>query len=89
MHYSHVYPFLFEGILPLVQKYFDIGNSKASLLQTVFVCAYMVFAPVFGYLGDRVSRKYVMAVGILLWTVFTFVGSLMGPNVSTSLITEV
>lgn len=66
------------GVLTLIQKYFgNIGNKKAGLLQTVFVCCYMVFAPVFGYFGDRYSRKYVMAIGIVIWSVMTFAGSLV------------
>ena len=67
----------------MIQKYFgNIGNKKAGLLQTVFVCCYMVFAPVFGYFGDRYSRKYVMAIGIVIWSVMTFAGSLVDDTVS-------
>ena len=35
----------------------------------------MVFAPLFGYLGDRVSRKYIMAFGITVWSINTYAGS--------------
>ncbi|CAG2066961.1 unnamed protein product, partial [Timema podura] len=35
----------------------------------------MVFAPLFGYLGDRYSRKYIMAFGITLWSLTTLLGS--------------
>ena len=34
------------------------------LLQTAFVVCYMLFAPVFGYLGDRYSRKWILGIGI-------------------------
>ena len=71
-----------SGVLPKIQHWFDIGDERAGLLQTVFVCSYMVFAPVFGYLGDRFSRKLVMAIGISIWSVTTFSGSLMGHDVS-------
>ena len=37
----------------------------------------MVFAPVFGFLGDRYNRKAVMVVGISLWAIATLVGSYM------------
>merc|ERR1719422_759169 len=37
----------------------------------------MIFAPIFGYTGDRHSRKLIMAFGVFLWTVFTIVGSFM------------
>ena len=37
----------------------------------------MLFAPVFGYLGDWYSRKYLMAAGVFLWSVLTFLSSLI------------
>ena len=45
------------------------------LLQTAFIASFMVFAPLFGYLGDRYSRKAIMAAGVFLWSVFTLIGS--------------
>lgn len=63
-----------------LQKYFKIGDDKTGLLQTVFVLSYMVFAPLFGYLGDRYSRKLIMAGGVFLWSVTTFCGSFMQVN---------
>lgn len=70
--------FTVSSVLTQIQTYYDIHKTKAGLLQTVFVCAYMVFAPIFGYLGDRFPRKYVMAIGISIWSATTFAGSLMG-----------
>ncbi|OQR66258.1 protein spinster1-like [Tropilaelaps mercedesae] len=35
----------------------------------------MIFAPVFGYLGDRYSRKILMAGGVLFWSITTLLGS--------------
>lgn len=63
------------GLLKEVKDDFKIEDDYAGLLQTVFVIAYMVFAPMFGYLGDRYSRKNIMAYGVALWCVTTFVGS--------------
>ena len=45
------------------------------LLQTAFIASFMIFAPLFGYLGDRYSRKAIMAAGVFLWSVFTLIGS--------------
>ena len=47
----------------------------AGILQTGFVVSYMLFAPLFGYLGDRYSRKAIMAFGVFLWSIFTLIGS--------------
>lgn len=73
--------FIVSGVLGDVKKEFDIGDDKAGLLQTVFVVAYMVFAPIFGYLGDRYSRRTIMAFGVALWSLTTFFGSFIGVSI--------
>ena len=65
------------GVLPDIQKHFDIQDDKAGLLQTAFVVSYMIFAPIFGYLGDRYNRKIIMAGGVLMWSLTTLIGSYM------------
>lgn len=65
------------GILTEIQKDFSIKEDKAGLLQTAFVLSYMICAPVFGYLGDRYSRRYIMACGVSLWCLTTYLGSFM------------
>jgi len=59
-------------------KSFNITQDKyLGLLQTAFVVCYMMFAPVFGYLGDRYSRKWLLAIGISFWSLSTLIGSFM------------
>lgn len=45
----------------------------------MFICSYMVLAPVFGYLGDRYNRRIIMSVGITFWSVVTL-GSSFTPK---------
>ena len=42
----------------------------------------MVFSPLFGFLGDRYVRKYLMAFGITFWAGITFAGSFIQSDVS-------
>lgn len=63
------------GVLEDVKNFYDINNGEAGLLQTSFIISYMVLSPVFGYLGDRYNRKYIMASGILFWSIVTLAGS--------------
>lgn len=65
------------GILTKIQAYFKLGDDEGGLLQTAFVLSYMLFAPFFGYLGDRYSRRYIMAFGVFLWSLTTLIGSFM------------
>ena len=74
-----------SGLLDAIQKYFGIedNNSAAGLLQTVFICSYMILAPIFGYMGDRYKRKYIMAAGIFIWSATVYLSTLLDENVST------
>ncbi|XP_032803122.1 protein spinster homolog 1 [Petromyzon marinus] len=63
--------FTVAGILVQIQNYFSINNTMSGLLTTVFICSYMLLAPIFGYLGDRFNRKMIMSVGIAVWSVTT------------------
>uniref|UniRef100_A0A8C1L9H2 Sphingolipid transporter 2 n=1 Tax=Cyprinus carpio TaxID=7962 RepID=A0A8C1L9H2_CYPCA len=63
------------GVLLDIQKHFEVGDSGAGLLQTVFICSFMVAAPIFGYLGDRFNRKIILSCGIFFWSFVTLLSS--------------
>ncbi|KAM6906954.1 protein spinster homolog 3 [Xenentodon cancila] len=62
------------GVLSTIQDFFHISDSTAGLLQTVFICSFLLLAPLFGYLGDRYNRKYIMIGGLSVW-ILTAAGS--------------
>ena len=66
---------LSAGVLEDVQKFYSINNAQAGLLQTSFIMSYMLLSPIFGYLGDRYNRVYIMAAGVLFWSLITLAGS--------------
>jgi MFS family permease len=53
----------------------------SSLLSTVFICSFMVAAPIFGYLGDRFNRKVILSCGIFFWSAVTFSSSFIPQQV--------
>ncbi|XP_075296278.1 sphingosine-1-phosphate transporter SPNS2 isoform X3 [Opisthocomus hoazin] len=63
------------GVLLDIQQHFGLKDSGAGLLQTVFICSFMVAAPIFGYLGDRFNRKIILSCGIFFWSAVTFSSS--------------
>uniref|UniRef100_A0A4W5LYI8 SPNS lysolipid transporter 3, sphingosine-1-phosphate (putative) n=1 Tax=Hucho hucho TaxID=62062 RepID=A0A4W5LYI8_9TELE len=63
------------GVLLSIQKFFVITDSTSGLLQTVFVCSFIILAPIFGYLGDRYNRKFIMIGGLSVWVVTTLSSS--------------
>ncbi|XP_046281043.1 protein spinster homolog 3 isoform X1 [Marmota monax] len=74
--------FVIAGVLLDVQKFFQISDSNAGLLQTVFIGCLLLSAPVFGYLGDRHSRKATLSFGILLWSGAGLSSSFISPKYS-------
>ncbi|XP_037543638.1 protein spinster homolog 2 [Nematolebias whitei] len=63
------------GVLLDIQNDFVVTDSNAGLLQTVFICSFMVAAPIFGFLGDRFSRKVILSCGIFFWSIVTLLSS--------------
>jgi MFS family permease len=43
-------------------------KAKMGALQTAFMVSYMVLAPIFGWLADRMSRWFLIGVGVILWS---------------------
>jgi len=54
-----------------------LSDGQLGLLMTSFMLVYMVASPVFAWLADRgASRPRLLAVGVLVWSVATFLGGL-------------
>lgn len=72
--------YVLSAVLPSLQADLHLDDAKAGQLATIFMLGYFVTSPFFGWLGDRASRKWLIAGGILIWssaTVMTgFAGSL-------------
>ena len=60
------------AVQPLVKDEFKVTDAQIGLLTTTFFWFYMCAAPFIGYLGDRYSRRHIVAVGIMIWSGFTF-----------------
>ncbi|TNM84573.1 hypothetical protein fugu_008751 [Takifugu bimaculatus] len=69
---NYIERYTIAGVLPNIQAYFALSDGTAALLQTVFICSFLLLAPVFGYLGDRYNRKYIMIAGLIMWTLTSF-----------------
>ena len=63
-----------------IQAYFQLSALETSLPLTIFILVYMCFCPVFGYLSDKgYNRKYLIAVGVFSWSIFT-AATALSPN---------
>uniref|UniRef100_A0A6G1SAZ0 Protein spinster 1 n=1 Tax=Aceria tosichella TaxID=561515 RepID=A0A6G1SAZ0_9ACAR len=64
-------------VLTEIKKFYDFSGTQSGLLSTCFLLGYMLTSPVFGYLGDKYSRKWILVGGILFWCVAAFSGSII------------
>jgi len=63
---------ILAGVLPKIEEAFLKGDvdakTKLGWLTTAFLVSYMVLSPLFGWLGDRMSRWLLVGVGVVLWS---------------------
>ena len=55
---------------PLANE-FQLGYGPSGRIVTAFMIGYFLTSPFFGYLGDRFSRKWLIAFGIFVWSLGT------------------
>lgn len=68
--------FIVAAVLPRIQADLHLSNFEGGLLATVFLLGYFVTSPLFGLLGDRMPRKYLIAAGVATWSVATVASGL-------------
>jgi len=63
--------YVLAGMLPLVQAHFGRTDAQMGILSSSFLVVYAVVSPFTGFLGDRASRKHIVAAGAILWSAAT------------------
>ena len=61
--------FVMSPLLPLLAADYHISATIAGLSVTVFSLTYMVSAPIFGYLSDRIGRRRVLICSLTTFAV--------------------
>ncbi|GMR59558.1 hypothetical protein PMAYCL1PPCAC_29753 [Pristionchus mayeri] len=56
-----------DGVIPLMQKYFSITDSRTALLQTLGTVTSSVALVVVGVIGDRVEKRSFVLLAISHW----------------------
>jgi MFS family permease len=68
--------FILAAVLGSVQKDAPLGlglnDEEAGAVGSAFYISYAVFSPLIGWLGDRVTRKYLLAASVGVWSLATF-----------------
>lgn len=59
--------YLFAAVSPSIQKELSLSDTQVGLAATAFLWGYMLTSPIFGRLGDVMPRKWLIALGVLVW----------------------
>jgi len=69
---------LLAAVLTPIKEELKLTDDQLGTIQSAFMWGYFLTSPIFGYLGDRVPRRWLVAAGVFVWSL----GTLMSGHVS-------
>lgn len=70
---------VFNTVLPAIRDALSLTDTSVGWIATIFNLFYAIMVPLGGWAGDRFSRKWVVTVSVLFWSVATmFTGMATG-----------
>src|SRR5947208_9130230 len=70
--FNYLDRYILAAVLPRIGEdsaFAPISKFRLGLLSTAFIVSYLALSPLFGWLGDRMSRWTLVGVGVALWSV--------------------
>ncbi len=64
------------AVFPLIKADLNLSDTALGFLGSAFMFSYMLTAPLFGRLGDRINRVRLAAGGLALWSLATMLSGL-------------
>ena len=68
---NYIDRYVLAAVLESVRVDFGLTDANAGLLGLMFILVYTIASPFSGWLGDRGTRKYLVAGGVGLWSLAT------------------
>jgi MFS family permease len=68
---NYIDRYVLPAVAPRVKDALGLTDEQLGFLGSAFLLSYLLTSPVFGYLGDRLSRTRLMAIGVGIWSVAT------------------
>lgn len=62
---------LLAAVLTPLKNELLLLDEQLGTLQSAFMWGYFLTSPIFGYLGDRVPRRWLIAAGVFVWSIGT------------------
>lgn len=74
--FNYIDRYVLAAVEPKIQKEFFPDNPPNAefwmgMLATAFMVTYMITAPIFGWLADRMSRWVIVGLSVLIWSLAT------------------
>lgn len=60
---------ILSAVQPKIEAEFGRSQAEVGLLASMFLISYTIISPLFGWLGDRMSRWWLVAIGVVVWSV--------------------
>jgi predicted MFS family arabinose efflux permease len=69
--FNYLDRYVLSAVLTPLKEELILTDGQLGRLSTAFMIGYFVSCPFFGYLGDRMKRKWLIAAGVLVWSLAT------------------
>jgi MFS family permease len=69
--FNYLDRYVLSAVLTPLKDELSLSDGQLGRLSTAFMIGYFVSCPFFGYLGDRMKRKWLIAAGVLVWSLAT------------------
>ncbi len=73
---NYIDRYVLPAVAPRIKEELSLTDTQVGFFQTAFLFSYFILSPLFGWLGDRVSRTRIMAAGVAIWSLATAGGGL-------------
>ena len=69
--FNYLDRFVLPAVLKPLRAELHLDGAQSGTIATAFMVGYFITSPCFGLLGDRMTRKWLIAGGILVWSIGT------------------
>ena len=66
--FNYIDRYVLAAVEPPLSAHFGLNSEQSGLLASAFLYAYMVGAPICGRLAERMSRWWIIAVSVTVWS---------------------
>ncbi len=68
---NYIDRYIIAAVMPQMSLELALSDTQAGVIMSAFMFGYFITSPVFGYLADRYSRRKIIGIGTVMWSLFT------------------